>query len=242
MERPAAFPVGGGNRYLSPIPTAASFPTGFVTSGVEAMCVDHISRLKATGFPSPCSIAPNAGLLFPGSGCIAGPYIRSAPGRTETSPEPRSLHGPWEFDQCWPHSGRQFPFGKKTVAHDPDAPCLGPTSVMLRQQFLQFRSHCSLDQPLRSFPERFGQRTGNPFSIFRFNNVILHHSGVFPSVALKSGRQQINPIRRSSSIPQTLDSVITPEESEQGKQCTRCKSQSSSFTARLATILKRPIT
>ena len=40
-ERPHAFPIGGGNRCLFQIRTAASFPAGFVTNGIEKMCVDH---------------------------------------------------------------------------------------------------------------------------------------------------------------------------------------------------------
>ena len=203
MERPAAFPIGGGNRYLSPIPTAASFPTGFVTSGVEAMCVDHISRLKATGFPSPCSIAPNAGLLFPGSGCIAGPYIRSAPRRTETSTGSavfartlgiRPVAGPTPV--CNSRSGRKPLRTTPTLPASVRRPsCCASSSSNSAPTARWISRYAPSRSGLVSGPAIPSRSSGSITLLF----IIVAY---FLWLLLKSGRQQINPIRRSSSIPQ----------------------------------------
>ncbi len=63
--------------------------------------------------------------------------------------------------------------GTRHAVHFHDSGSRGDRQPCHCQQFLQFRCHRLLDQPLRSFPEQFGQRAGNPFSIFRVNNVNL---------------------------------------------------------------------
>jgi hypothetical protein len=53
---------------------------------------------------------------------------------------------------------------------------------MPRQQFLQFAFHGLADQLLRTGSQQFRQQIPAGLSTPKLNNVILHHSGVFPQV------------------------------------------------------------
>jgi len=78
---------------------------------------------------------------------------------------------------------------------------------MLGKQGFQLRLDRRVDQALRTRP----QRLVSNLSTRHLNHVILIHSDVTPNGYFYVSQQQINQIRRLFSIPQTQDSVITPD-------------------------------